>query len=183
MNTKRISANEYLSTTQPTTTIDLRTAAEYEQECIDGCIALPVQELNEARFKQVLDIAKHSEGPVHLLCQSGRRADMAIEKLRDVSTHELVIIDGGLNALKAAGAKTSVGTRKTISLERQVRIAAGALVLIGVGLGFTAHVGFFGLSAFVGAGLMFAGITDTCGMALMLAHMPWNKASKPQCAI
>ena len=63
-----------------------------------------------------------------------------------------------------------------MSLERQVRIAAGTLVLIGVALGFV-HPAFFALAAFVGAGLTFAGITDRCGMALILAKMPWNKAS------
>ena len=64
---------------------------------------------------------------------------------------------------------------KVISLERQVRIAAGSLVLIGVILGWFVHRGFFGLSAFVGAGLIFAGITDFCGMGLLLAKLPWNK--------
>jgi predicted branched-subunit amino acid permease len=64
---------------------------------------------------------------------------------------------------------------KIISLERQVRIVAGSLVLIGVLLGWFVHRGFFGLSAFVGAGLVFAGITDFCGMGLLLAKLPWNK--------
>jgi hypothetical protein len=61
-----------------------------------------------------------------------------------------------------------------MSLERQVRIAAGSLVLLGVGLGFL-HPAFFGLAGFVGAGLVFAGVTDTCGMAMLLARMPWNR--------
>jgi len=65
--------------------------------------------------------------------------------------------------------------KKSIPLERQVRIAAGFLVLLGAVLGFFVHPYFIGLSAFVGAGLMFAGITDTCGMALVLAKMPWNQ--------
>jgi hypothetical protein len=65
---------------------------------------------------------------------------------------------------------------KVISLERQVRIVAGGLVLIGVLLGWLVHRGFFGLSAFVGAGLILAGITDFCGMGLLLAKLPWNKS-------
>ena len=69
------------------------------------------------------------------------------------------------------------GTVKVISLERQVRIAAGSLVFIGVALGCFVHRGFYGLSAFVGAGLVFAGITDFCGMGLLLAKLPWNKRS------
>ena len=65
--------------------------------------------------------------------------------------------------------------KKAISLERQVRIAAGSLVLLGVLLGWLVHPAFIGLSAFVGAGLVFAGVTDTCGMGMMLARMPWNQ--------
>ena len=64
---------------------------------------------------------------------------------------------------------------KVISLERQVRIAAGLLVLVAVTLGWLVHPAFLGLAAFVGAGLVFAGVTDTCGMGLLLARMPWNR--------
>jgi len=67
--------------------------------------------------------------------------------------------------------------KKTISLERQVRIAAGSLVVLGVVLGWLIHPGLSGIAAFVGAGLVFAGVTDTCGMAMVLAKMPWNQVS------
>jgi len=67
------------------------------------------------------------------------------------------------------------GGGNAISIERQVRIAAGLLVFFGVLLGVWVHPGFLAISAFVGAGLAFAGITDTCGMAMMLAKMPWNR--------
>jgi hypothetical protein len=66
--------------------------------------------------------------------------------------------------------------KKVMSLERQVRIAAGSLVLIGAAVGQFVHPGGFGLSAFIGAGLVFAGLTDTCGMGMMIAKMPWNRA-------
>jgi hypothetical protein len=62
-----------------------------------------------------------------------------------------------------------------MSLERQVRIAAGSLVLLGVALGAFVSQWLYGLSAFVGAGLVFAGLTDTCGMGMLLARMPWNR--------
>ena len=65
--------------------------------------------------------------------------------------------------------------RKTWSMFRQVRFIARLLVLIGVALGWQVHPGFYGLSAFVGAGLLFSGITDFCGMALILARCPWNR--------
>ena len=112
---------------------------------------------------------------VYLLCQSGLRADLAIKKLAGEEDSHYIIIDGGLNALKAAGMDIEKGSSNLISLERQVRIAAGALTVIGVVLGTFVNPYFYGLSAFVGAGLMFAGITNTCGMALALAKMPWNK--------
>ena len=66
--------------------------------------------------------------------------------------------------------------KKVMSLERQVRIAAGSLVVIGAVVGQFVHPGGFGLSAFIGAGLVFAGVTDTCGMGMMIAKMPWNRA-------
>jgi hypothetical protein len=65
--------------------------------------------------------------------------------------------------------------KKSISLERQLPITAGSLVLLGIALGALVHPVFYGLSAFVGAGLVFAGVTDTCGMGLLLARMPWNR--------
>jgi len=68
--------------------------------------------------------------------------------------------------------------KRTISLERQVRIAAGSLVLLGAVLSLLVHPYFIGLAAFVGAGLVFAGVTDTCGMAMCLARMPWNQVKE-----
>ena len=84
---------------------------------------------------------------------------------------------GGVAAWKAAGLPVEKDEHAPWSLERQVRVVAGALVVTGVVLGFWIHPGFFGLSAFVGAGLVFAGITDWCGMGLLLAKAPWNRRS------
>jgi hypothetical protein len=86
---------------------------------------------------------------------------------------DVVVLEGGITAWAGAGLPVVRG-RKTMSLERQVRIAAGALVFIGSVFGYFVNPAFIALSAFVGAGLVFAGITDTCGMAMMLAKMPWN---------
>ena len=87
---------------------------------------------------------------------------------------QTVIIAGGTKAWIDAGLPVTRSEVQVISLERQVRIAAGSLVLVGAVLGWLVHPGFFGLSAFVGAGLVFAGITDFCGMGLLLARLPWN---------
>ena len=86
-----------------------------------------------------------------------------------------IVVTGGTLAWIDAGLPVTRGTAKVISLERQVRIVAGALVVTGVVLAQSVNHWFIGLSAFVGAGLVFAGITDFCGMGLLLARMPWNK--------
>ena len=87
----------------------------------------------------------------------------------------IVSVEGGTSAWAAAGLPVSRGKKAILPLERQVRTLAGFLALLGAILGYFVHPYFNGLSAFIGAGLMYAGITDTCGMGMMLAKMPWNK--------
>lgn len=172
---KTMTAEEFASKCCDTDCVlDLRTAAERNTEYLEGSLHLPVQDLGEASFAKVLQEVP-GDKPVYLLCQSGRRAVMAIEKLNG-SARELVIINGGINALKACDITFKQGDRHVVSLERQVRIAAGFLVVLGVVLGTLIAPIFYGVSAFVGCGLMFAGITDNCAMALVLSRMPWNKA-------
>lgn len=166
---------------QPATAVvDVRTHAEIENEKLSECHPLPLQDLTESSFQAALSHLQQAGADcnnVYLLCQSGKRAEMAISKLKDTKLAcKLFVIEGGMNAAKAAGADVIQGSRNTISLERQVRIAAGLLVLAGVVLGFTTHNHFYYLAGFVGAGLTFAGITDTCAMGMLLARMPWNKA-------
>src|SRR5262249_15855431 len=105
---------------------------------------------------------------------TGTRAKMARDRFRAAGFDNVVCVEGGTLAWDAAGLPVKRG-RKAMSLERQVRIAAGSLVLLGVALGFFVHEALFGLSAFVGAGLILAGLTDTCGMGMLLARMPWNR--------
>jgi rhodanese-related sulfurtransferase len=88
----------------------------------------------------------------------------------------VVNIAGGILACIEAGVPVVRGS-KAMSLERQVRIAAGSLVLLSLVLSLV-HPAFLGLAAFVGAGLVFAGITDTCGMGMLLARMPWNQVAE-----
>jgi rhodanese-related sulfurtransferase len=110
---------------------------------------------------------------LYLICRSGARGNQACEKFLKAGFANVVNVDGGTLACQDAGLPLVRG-QKTISLERQVRIAAGSLVLLGIGLGWLVHPYLLGLSAFVGAGLVFAGVTDTCGMGMLLARMPWN---------
>jgi rhodanese-related sulfurtransferase len=112
--------------------------------------------------------------PLYLLCRTGTRAQQAWKRLHDAGFTHVVCVEGGTEAWEQAGLPVVRG-RGVIALDRQVRIAAGLLVLLGVGLSILVHPAFVALSAFVGTGLLFAGITDTCGMAMLLAKMPWNQ--------
>lgn len=150
--------------------LDVRTGVECRSERLDRpCIHIPLHELEATRFVKEYGASQ----PVYILCRSGGRAMKAAQELVAAGLTEAVIIRGGLSACKACG--VSVTASKTVSLERQVRIAAGTVVLAGVLLGHFFVPSFFILSGMVGAGLIFAGVTDWCGMALLLARAPWNK--------
>ena len=173
---KTISASQLqqLLTAQPDLTVlDVRTPVEFAEVHVAQARNVPLDALEPEALSESGVRAKQQ--PVYLLCRSGARATKAAERLaRDGFDHP-VVIQGGTLAWLEAGLPVIRGTAKVISLERQVRIAAGSFVLTGVVLGWLVHAGFFGLSAFVGAGLVFAGITDFCGMGLLLAKAPWNR--------
>ena len=114
------------------------------------------------------------DGPLYVICHSGGRGEKACERLAQAGYTNVINVEGGTLACEQAGLPLVRG-KKAISLERQVRIAAGTLVVLGAVLGWLVHPAFIGLSAFVGAGLIFAGITDTCGMGMLLTKAPWNK--------
>jgi hypothetical protein len=116
-----------------------------------------------------------SRAPVVLICKSGQRA-AATAKLVESRRQDVLVLDGGTSAWAATGAAVVVSARTRWSLERQVRLGAGLLVLLGVALSLFWDRTWIALSAFVGLGLTFAGLTDICGMAFLLAKMPWNKS-------
>jgi rhodanese-related sulfurtransferase len=149
--------------------LDVRTPAEYQEVHINGAVLHPLSDLNP---NQVRELTAGKSGCV-VICRSGGRARQASEKLLGSGLTSVTVLEGGVTAWDNAGLPVVRG-KKTISLERQVRIAAGALVFIGATLGYFVNPSWIILSAFVGAGLVFAGVTDTCGMAMMLAKMPWN---------
>jgi len=152
--------------------IDVRTPAEFREVHLAGARNLPLDRLDpEAVARE-----RRSPGqPLYLICQSGGRGRQACATLRTAGVDNVVNVEGGTLACVQAGLPVVRGPR-TISLERQVRIAAGSLVLLGTALGFFVRPGILLLPALVGAGLVFAGITDTCGMGLLLARMPWNRS-------
>lgn len=155
--------------------VDVRTAAEIRGEALPGIITMPLDELDADKLQAVIDRRSQGEQPIYLICQSGKRAQLAADKLAGKLRQPLIVVDGGMNAIKQTGISYLQSHAPVISLERQVRIAAGALIILGIILGFVVHVGFFGLCVFVGAGLMFSGITDSCALGMIIAKAPWNK--------
>jgi rhodanese-related sulfurtransferase len=151
--------------------IDVRTPVEFREIHVAFARNVPLERLDP----QAIAAGRRDRAgePLYVICRSGNRASQACEKLA-IAGIPVVNVEGGTLAWDAAGLPVLRG-QKAISLERQVRIVAGFLVLVGAVLAIAVHPYFAGLSAFVGAGLMFAGITDTCGMALLLARMPWNQ--------
>jgi rhodanese-related sulfurtransferase len=157
-------------TAQPSVpVIDVRTPVEFAEVHVPQARSVPLDELKPSSLQLQKD------QPVYLLCRSGQRAAKAAEKLAQEGFAQPIVIAGGTLAWIEANLPVTRSSVRIMSLERQVRIVAGSLVFIGVALGWFVHRGFYGLSAFVGAGLVFAGITDFCGMGLLLAKLPWNK--------
>jgi len=150
--------------------IDVRTGAEFEAEHVPGSRHVPLDQV-ESHADQV----RAAAAPRLVLCRTGNRAAQARLILDKLHVGGLSVVAGGLEAYVAAGGKTAKGKTR-VSLERQVRIAAGSLVVAGVLLGVFVHAAFLALAGLVGAGLVFAGVTDWCGLGLLLARMPWNRA-------
>lgn len=160
---------------KPIELIDVRTPVEFREVHVEFARNVPLDQLDPEAIKARRN--GNADQPLYVVCRSGSRGRQACEKLVAAGLANVVNVEGGTIACEAAGLPVVRG-KQAISLERQVRIAAGMLVIIGSALGFWVHPYWIGLAAFVGAGLMFAGITDTCGMAMLLARMPWNRVSE-----
>lgn len=157
----------------PVELIDVRTPVEFREVHVNFARNVPLDQLDAA---QITAGRNGSQQPLYLICRGGSRGEQACSKFVSAGNSNVVNVEGGTLAWDQAGLPVVRG-RRAMSLERQVRIAAGSLVLIGVlGTFITPYA--IGLSAFVGAGLVFAGITDTCGMGMLLARMPWNQVPK-----
>lgn len=165
-------AQELRASDPRTRFLDVRTPGEFESVHIRGSYNVPLNELADHRA----DIQAVSDAPVVLICQSGNRARQADEALRYTGMDNLRILDGGIGGWRAAGHPVETGPER-VSLERQVRIAAGSLVFLGGILALAISPLWALLPTFVGAGLVFAGVTNTCGMAMVLAKLPYNRAA------
>jgi rhodanese-related sulfurtransferase len=155
--------------------LDVRTAAEYRAGHIPGAQLLPVGELRPdeitRRFKHAA--AGHAK-PLYITCRSGARARQAAELLQLAGFTNLALVEGGTQGWEQSGLPLR-RCGSAMSLERQVQIAVGSLLILKVILGFSVHALFFALAAVIGTGLIVAGVTRWCGMAQLIARMPWNR--------
>lgn len=161
--------NELLDSGGECQVIDVREFSEFNSERIADAQLMPL-----SNFEKHAGEMDHSK-PVYLMCRSGNRAKQAAERLTRKGFTDIHVVEGGMIAWAGANLPIVRGESKVWSLERQVRFTAGLIVLTGVILGFLVTPYLYLLSAFVGAGLVFSAVTDTCGMGIMLARMPWNK--------
>jgi rhodanese-related sulfurtransferase len=151
--------------------LDVREPGEYANEHIAGAMLLPL-----STFDPTL-VSPAEDKTLVLYCQSGKRSTQAAQKLLDSGFAEVTHLKGGLPTWKAAGYPTQTDRNAPISLFRQVQIVAGSLVALGTVLGAFVSPWFLILSGFVGCGLVFAGITNTCAMGMLLAKLPYNQRS------
>jgi len=147
--------------------VDIRGADEHARERIPGALNVPLDRIGDL---------PHDGCQVIFHCRSGMRTTANAAQLAAAAGDApAYILSGGIDAWRAAGQATVTDRSQPLEIIRQVQITAGALVLTGILLGLFVAPAFFGLSAFVGAGLMFAGVTGWCGMANLLRVMPWNR--------
>jgi rhodanese-related sulfurtransferase len=145
--------------------VDIREADEHARARIPGARNLPL-----ARLETIGDAPA-----VIFHCRTGMRTEANAPRLAQAALCEAYLLEGGIEGWRKAGLPVTEDRKAPLEIMRQVQIAAGLLVLSGVLLGFAVAPAFFGISAFVGAGLTFAGTTGWCGMAKLLALMPWNR--------
>tara|TARA_R110002049_G_scaffold182485_2_gene350369 strand:- start:110066 stop:110611 length:546 start_codon:yes stop_codon:yes gene_type:complete len=154
--------------------IDVRMPTEYREIHAECARSVPLESLDPH------DIMKSRNGsadhPLYVICHAGNRSEQACQKFLDAGYENVVNVEGGTTAWDRAGLPVVRG-KKTLPLMQQVQIAAGSLTVLGVVLAYLVHPFFVGLSAVVGAGLIFAGFTGLCPMASMIAKMPWNQCA------
>jgi rhodanese-related sulfurtransferase len=166
-----------LSASGPQELLDVRTPPEYASVHVPGARLAPLDQLNVGEI-----LARHRPGrPIYVLCQAGSRASLAVEEFQRVGCADCVLVEGGTQAWIEAGLPVHRGARGVLPLMRQVQIVVGSLSAAGALLALTVNLWFAILPLLVGCGLLVAGITGTCGMALLLARMPWNRGQNPDC--
>lgn len=147
--------------------VDIRESDEHARESVPGARHHALSRLSSIDTQGATAVIFH--------CRSGARTAGNAQRLAASVECDAYILEGGIDAWRKAGLAIAVDRRQPIEIMRQVQITAGSLVVLGVILGVWVAPAYFVLSAFVGAGLAFAGITGWCGMAKLLALMPWNR--------
>lgn len=172
--------------------LDVRTAMEHDEKHLSLPHShVPLDQLNPTDF--MMRHGLDHDSTVYLVCRSGKRAAQAAEKFIREGYRNVKVIEGGLLSCEESGHKikghgamkpaADANVKGPISLERQVRIAAGLIAALGASLGLLINPLFTLIPLFVGCGLIYAGATDRCGMALVLAKAPWNKPKKDSCTL
>lgn len=149
--------------------VDIRDADEFARRRIAGAISRPLAQFEQAHLK--ID----PQADVIFTCRTGMRTNANCDRLAAQVEGEAFVLEGGVDAWAAAGLPVVEDRKAPLEIMRQVQIGAGALVLAGVSLGFLVHPAFYALSAAIGAGLVFAGVSGFCGMAKVLSFAPWNR--------
>jgi len=155
--------------------LDVRTPAEFAAVHVPTAQSLPLDALDAAVFQRQRGAGR---GPVFVLCQSGARAARAISRLEQGGVKDCVLVEGGTQAWIDAGLPVVRGPGRVISLLRQMQITVGVLSATGALLALVSHPLFAVIPLLTGCGLVFAGISGTCGMVLLLARMPWNRGGQ-----
>jgi rhodanese-related sulfurtransferase len=157
--------------------LDVREPVEHAEMHIDGAKLIPLSQLENR--KQEID----ANSSVVVMCRSGKRGMEALKKLEAMGFNHVRNLEGGILAWKSAGYAINISEKKMFPLMQQVQIAIGLGVLLGVILSKVVHPDFIYLSAFFGAGLLFAGLSGWCGLAILLSKMPWNRVEgQPSCS-
>jgi rhodanese-related sulfurtransferase len=152
--------------------LDVRTPGEYSALHIRGAYNVPLGRLSE-HASEIRGVT----GPVVLVCRSGQRARKAEAALKSAGMPNLHVLEGGMQGWEAAGLPVERGVER-LSLERQVRIVAGSVTGVGALLALTMSSLFALVPLVVGVGLAFSGVTDSCGMAMLLARLPYNRPAQ-----
>jgi rhodanese-related sulfurtransferase len=156
--------------------IDVRTPVEYETARSQYAKLFPLDSLDPQAI--ATQRTTPADQPLYLICKMGGRSMKACEQFVAAGITNVVNVTGGTDAWVAAGHPSVHGERKVMALDRQMRITAGLLVLVGVLLSLKFSWAIW-IAGFIGAGLVFSGVTDTCGMVAVLAKMPWNRPKGP----
>ena len=151
--------------------IDIREADEFAREHIGGAVSIPLSQVEQADVK----IEAGRTAVFH--CKSGMRTEANCARLASRINGDALLLDGGLDAWKKAGLPVRDNAKAPLPMNRQVQITAWTLVLAGVLIGTFIHPAGYALSGFIVAGLIFAGASGWCGMANVLAAMPWNRTA------